>query len=63
MFDDAFRWTVANVTVLSQVSDKQALLDAHAAVKEEYDWFVTALDERRANPRDDLLNLVAHATN
>ena len=62
MFDNAFRWTVANVTVLSQVSDKQALLDAHAAVKEEYDWFVTALDERRAKPRDDLLNLVAHAT-
>jgi cytochrome P450 len=62
LFDDAFRWTLANVTVLSQVSDKQALLDAHAAVKEEYDWFVTALDERRARPRDDLLNLIAHAT-
>lgn len=62
LFDNAFRWTVANVTVLSQVSDKQALLDAHAAVKEEYDWFVTALDERRARPRDDLLNLIAHAT-
>ncbi|CAA0111631.1 Steroid C26-monooxygenase [Halioglobus japonicus] len=62
MIDDAFRWTVANVTVLSQVSDKQTLLEAHAAVKEEYDWFVTALDERRSSPRDDLLNLVAHAT-
>ncbi|MEZ5501512.1 MAG: cytochrome P450 [Halioglobus sp.] len=62
LFDKAFKWTVANVTVLSQVSDKQALLKAHAAVKEEYDWFVTALDERRARPRDDLLNLVAHAT-
>lgn len=62
MFDKAFRWTVANVTVLSQMSDKQTLLDAHAAVKEEYDWFVTALDERRAHPRDDLLSLVAHAT-
>ena len=61
MIDEAFKWTVANVTVLSQVSDKQVLLDAHAAVKEEYDWFVTALDERRANPRDDLFNLVAHA--
>ncbi|MCB1690670.1 MAG: cytochrome P450 [Halioglobus sp.] len=61
MIEDTFRWTVANVTVLSQVSDKQALLDAHAAVKEEYDWFVTALDERRAAPRDDLLNLIAHA--
>jgi cytochrome P450 len=61
MFDSAFKWTVANVNVLSQVSDKQVLLDAHAAVKEEYDWFVTALDARRANPRDDLLNLVAHA--
>ena len=41
---------MANVNVLSQVSDKQVLLDAHAAVKEEYDWFVTALDERRASP-------------
>jgi cytochrome P450 len=60
-FDDAFKWTEANVTVLSQVSDKEKLLAAHAAVKEEYDWFVTALDDRRANPRDDLLNLVAHA--
>jgi cytochrome P450 len=60
MIEDAFRWTVANVTVLSQVSDKQALLDAHAAVKEEYDWFVTALDERRRSPREDLLNLIAH---
>lgn len=62
LFDEAFKWTVANVKVLSQVSDKQALLAAHAAVKEEYDWFVTALDARRASPRDDLLNLVAHAT-
>jgi cytochrome P450 family 142 subfamily A polypeptide 1 len=62
LFDEAFRWTVANVNVLSQVSDKQILLDAHAAVKEEYDWFVTALDERRGNPRDDLLNLIAHAS-
>ena len=61
LIDKAFEWTVANVTVLSQVSDKKTLLDAHASVKEEYDWFATALDERRANPRDDLLNLVAHA--
>lgn len=62
LIDDAFKWTDANVTVLSQVSDKKKLLDAHAAVKEEYDWFVTALDDRRANPCDDLLNLIAHAT-
>jgi cytochrome P450 len=62
LIDDAFKWTDANVTVLSQVSDKKKLLDAHAAVKEEYDWFATALDDRRANPREDLLNLVAHAT-
>lgn len=62
LFDEAFTWTVANVNVLSQVSDKQVLLAAHAAVKEEYDWFVTALDARRARPCDDLLNLIAHAT-
>ena len=61
MFDLAFEWTVANVTVLSQVADKQALLAAHAKVKEEYNWFVTALDERRASPRDDLLNVIAHS--
>ena len=61
LFDEAFKWTVANVTVLSQVSDKPKLLAAHAAVKEEYDWFVTALDARRAKPQDDLLNLIAHA--
>lgn len=62
LFGDAFKWTVANVTVFSQLADKQTLLDAHAAVKDEYDWFVMALDERRAKPRDDLLNLIAHAT-
>ena len=56
MIDAAFKWTNANVTVLSQVSDKQTLLDAHAGVKEEYDWFVTALDARRVKPQDDLLN-------
>ena len=60
MLDQAFKWTVANVTVLSQVSDKETLLAAHAAVKEEYDWFAQALDDRRANPRDDLLSHVAH---
>jgi cytochrome P450 len=61
MIDDAFKWTNANVTVLSQVSNKQRLLDAHAGLKEEYDWFAAALDIRRANPQDDLLSLVAHA--
>lgn len=61
MIDLAFKWTVANVTVLSQVANKEELLEAQAAVKEEYDWFAQALEERRANPRDDLLNLVAHA--
>lgn len=62
LFGDAFKWTVANVTVFSQLADKQTLLEAHAAVKDEYDWFVMALEERRAKPRDDLLNLIAHAT-
>ncbi|MDX1733957.1 MAG: cytochrome P450, partial [Halioglobus sp.] len=60
MIDQAFKWTVANVTVLSQVADKETLLQAHADVKEEYDWFAEALEERRQSPRDDLLNLVAH---
>lgn len=59
MLDQAFKWTVANVTVLSQVADKDALLQAHADVKEEYDWFAAALAERETNPRDDLLTHVA----
>jgi len=62
MRDLAFKWTVDNVSVLSQVDDKETLLAAHAGLKDEYDWFAQALDERRADPRDDLLNLVAHAT-
>lgn len=59
MIDQAFRWTVSNVVVLSQVADKETLLAAHADLKEEYDWFVQALEERRANPKDDLLSHVA----
>jgi len=62
MRDTAFKWTVDNVAVFSKMDDKEALLAAHAGLKDEYDWFVSALDERRANPRDDLLNLIAHAT-
>jgi cytochrome P450 len=60
MLDQAFKWTVANVTVLSQVSDKETLLQAHADVKEEYDWFAQALEERRSNPKDDLLTHIAN---
>jgi cytochrome P450 family 142 subfamily A polypeptide 1 len=60
MIDQAFKWTVANVTVLSQVADKDALLQAHADVKEEYDWFAGALASRREAPQDDLLSHIAH---
>jgi len=62
MRDTAFKWTVDNVAVFSKVDDKQALLSAHAGLKAEYDWFANALEERRANPRDDLLSLIAQAT-
>ena len=60
MFDKAFKWTVDNVTVLSQMADKQTLLDAHAGVKEEYEWFEQALAERKGKPVEDLLGLVAN---
>lgn len=62
MRDQAFQWTVDNVTVFSQLGDKETLLAAHKRIQEEYEWFANALDERRANPKDDLLNLIAHAT-
>lgn len=60
MIDRAFAWTVANVNVLSQVADKALLLESHALLKEEYDWFVQALAERKTAPRDDLLSHIAH---
>ena len=62
MRDLAFKWTVDNVAVFSQLGDKETLLAAHAGLKDEYDWFVAALDERREHPREDLLTLIAHAT-
>ncbi len=62
MREQAFKWTVDNVTVLSGVADTPTLVAAQAGIKDEYGWFATALEERRAQPRDDLLNLVAHAT-
>jgi cytochrome P450 len=62
MHELAFKWTVDNVIVLSQTSDKATLLAAHAGLKDEFDWFVEALNERRETPRDDLLSLVAHTT-
>ena len=66
MQEQAFHWTLANVTVLSQMADKPMLLAAIAGLKEEYDWFAQALEERRATahgqPRDDLLSVIANAT-
>ena len=58
----AFKWTGAHVAALSQTGDKDALIAAHADIKDQYDWFVGALNERRENPRDDLLSLIANAT-
>lgn len=57
-FDRAFQWTLDNVTVLSQVADKDKLLAAHRGLKDEYDWFVSAMEERTDNPRDDLLTKI-----
>jgi cytochrome P450 len=61
MFDKAFQWTVDNVTVLSQIADTPTLVKANKGLKEEYDWFAGALDERRGKPVKDLLGLVANA--
>ena len=60
-FDRAFQWTLDNVVVLSQVADKDALIAAQKGIAAEYDWFVTALNERKGNSRGDLLSLVANA--
>ena len=61
MFDQAFKWTVDNVTVLSQVADTAALVEANKGLKEEYDWFAEALDQRRGKPAEDLLGVVSNA--
>lgn len=60
MFDQAFKWTVDNVIVLSQMASKERLIEAHHGVKDEYDWFTTALEARRGKPVSDLLGLVAN---
>lgn len=61
-FDRAFQWTLDNVAVLSQIADKDALIAAQKGIAAEYDWFAAALNERKGNPRGDLLSLVANAT-
>ena len=61
MFDQAFKWTVDNVTVLSQMADKDTLIQAHHGVRDEYAWFEEALAERKGKPVEDLLGLVANA--
>ena len=60
MFDLAFKWTVDNVIALSQVADKDTLLAAQAGLKDEYDWFAGALDERRGKPAEDMLGVIAN---
>jgi cytochrome P450 family 142 subfamily A polypeptide 1 len=62
LFDKAFKWTVDNVTVLSQLADTPTLVAANKGLKEEYDWFAEALDARRGKPVEDLLGLVANAS-
>jgi cytochrome P450 family 142 subfamily A polypeptide 1 len=60
MFDLAFKWTVDNVVALSQVADKERLIAAQHGLKDEYDWFVGALDERRGKPAEDMLGVIAN---
>ncbi|MEQ8486217.1 MAG: cytochrome P450 [Pseudomonadales bacterium] len=62
IIDKAFKWTVDNVTVLSQIADTAALVEANKGLKEEYDWFAQALNARRGKPVEDLLGLIANTT-
>lgn len=61
MMDLAFKWTEDNVTALSQVADKDALVAAQQGIKDEYDWFAQALDARRGKPAEDMLGVIANA--
>lgn len=60
MYDLAFKWTVDNVIALSQVADKETLIAAQHGLKDEYDWFVSALDARRGKPAEDMLGVIAN---
>ena len=62
MYDLAFKWTVDNVIALSQVADKETLIAAQHGLKDEYDWFVSALDARRGEPAEDMLGVIANLT-
>ena len=60
MYDLAFKWTVDNVIALSQVADKETLIAAQHGLKDEYDWFADALDQRRGKPAEDLLGVISN---
>jgi len=60
MYDQAFKWTVDNVIALSQIADKETLIAAQHGLKDEYDWFAGALDERRGKPAEDMLGVIAN---
>lgn len=61
MIDLAFKWTEDNVTALSQVAGKEALSAAQQGIRDEYEWFVEALDARRGQPAQDLFGVIANA--
>ena len=60
MMDLAFKWTDDNVTVLSQIADKETLVAAQQGLKDEYDWFADALTARRGKPAEDMLGVIAN---
>ncbi len=61
MIDLAFKWTEDNVAALSQIADKDTLVKAQQGIKDEYDWFVEALNARRGEPAEDMLGVIANA--
>jgi len=59
---DRFRlWSDAFVVQLGGVSDKAARLDAASKIVEFQRYFIDKIEEKRANPADDVISALVHA--
>ncbi len=56
------RWTEAFIGNLSQQLDKEGIREAARGMVEFQKYFVERMEERRANPTDDILSMVVNAS-
>ena len=60
--DRFHRWSDAFVTQLGGVSDREARLEAARRIVEFQRYFIDRIEEKRANPSEDVISDLVHAT-